>query len=74
MFGRKIKTKLEREAVRAKMLTAGNRFPGRQTNREFAEKNGTFLEACVNAGVENTKRQAAKFRRKEGSAYANPNS
>lgn len=40
------------------------------TNRTFAEKNKHFQECCVKAGVEATMRQASKFRRSKGAAYA----
>ena len=69
MFGHKVKPE-DRSALRKKMLNAGNQFPDRQTNREFASENTGFQRACGLAGVLPTKRQAAKFRRKEGSAYA----
>ena len=39
------------------------------TNKEFAEKNGSFRGACVKAKVLPTKRQASKFRRGLGSAF-----
>ena len=43
------------------------------THAEFAKTNKDFQTACERAGVQPTKRQAAKFRRKEGRAYANRN-
>ncbi len=39
------------------------------THGDFA-RDATFRAACKAAGVEPTKRQAAKFRRGEGRAYA----
>jgi len=42
-----------------------------ESNRHFAEKNARFRQACQNAGVEPTVRQASKFRNGEGKAYAN---
>jgi hypothetical protein len=57
------------QAIHIGMVFAGTIDPNRQTDREFAEKNGKFREACEAAGVKPTKRQAAKFRRKIGSAY-----
>lgn len=39
------------------------------TNKEFAKTNQQFISACQKAGVEPTKRQAAKWRRKTGIAY-----
>jgi len=47
---------------------AGIQDVNRQTNRDFAEKNGTFIAACGEAGVEPTKRQAAKYRKGRGAA------
>ena len=40
------------------------------THRDFAEKVGSFRSACEKAGVEPTKRQASRYRRGVGSAYA----
>ena len=40
------------------------------TNRTFAEKNKHFQECCLKAEVEATMRQASKFRRGIGAAYA----
>jgi len=51
------------------MVAAGTQVPNRQTNRDFAEKNGKFRAVCDATDVEPTRRQAAKFRRKIGRAY-----
>jgi hypothetical protein len=40
------------------------------TNREFAMADGLFRAACARAGVEPTRRQASKFRRHVGRAWA----
>jgi|LWDU01.1.fsa_nt_gi hypothetical protein len=40
----------------------------RMTNREFSEKNVEFRAACEAIGIPATSRQAAKWRRGEGSA------
>ena len=40
-----------------------------QTNAEFAKQDGQFQQACAKADVKPTRRQASKFRNKEGSAY-----
>jgi hypothetical protein len=40
------------------------------TNRMFAKKNKQFLIDCTSAGVEPTMRQASKYRRKQGLAFA----
>ena len=40
-----------------------------QTNKEFAQENKDFRDACQRAGIEATKRQASRFRRKKGKAY-----
>jgi len=40
------------------------------TNRKFAETNKHFKECCLKAEVEATMRQASKFRRGIGAAYA----
>lgn len=55
--------KEKRQSILKGMLSAGINHDG-QSNREFAAQNKTFQEACVEAGVEPTKRQAAKYRRK----------
>tara|TARA_Y100001951_G_C11204299_1_gene219005 strand:- start:592 stop:771 length:180 start_codon:yes stop_codon:yes gene_type:complete len=39
------------------------------TNKEFMEHDRAFRRACVDAKIEPTKRQASKYRRKEGRAY-----
>lgn len=39
-------------------------------NRNFAEHNSDFRKACERASVKPTRRQASKYRRKFGSAYA----
>jgi hypothetical protein len=41
------------------------------TARNIAEHDPLFKAACAKAGVQPTKRQAAKWRRGEGSAFAN---
>lgn len=42
---------------------------GRISNRDFARHNMVFLNACEKASIPPTKRQASKFRRKQGLAY-----
>jgi len=39
------------------------------TNKVFTKGSVAFLEACANAHVTPTKRQASKFRNKKGRAY-----
>jgi len=39
------------------------------TNREFFKTDKQFISACEDMRIEPTKRQASKFRRKEGTAY-----
>ena len=39
------------------------------TNKEFADKNKEFRDACARAGVEPTRRQASKWRMKKGLAW-----
>lgn len=39
------------------------------TNKEFYQKDQTFINACAQAGIEATKRQASKYRNKKGLAY-----
>ena len=39
------------------------------TNRAFAEADDTFRAACKKVGIEATRRQASKWRRKLGAAY-----
>ena len=40
------------------------------TNRQFAKKDKLFNKACVAAGIKATVRQASKYCRKVGLAYA----
>ena len=40
-----------------------------ETNRTFAQTNQLFKNACEQAGIPATKRQASKFRRKFGLAW-----
>lgn len=39
-------------------------------NSVFAKTDESFQKKCENAGVQPTRRQASKYRRKFGSAYA----
>ena len=39
------------------------------TNKQFAQTDQKFIEACKHAGIPPTKRQASKWRRKQGLAY-----
>lgn len=39
------------------------------TNTQFAIKDSSFIAACNKAQVDNTKRQASKYRNKKGKAY-----
>ena len=41
----------------------------KMTNAQFANEDGTFIEACLKAGVKPTKRQASKWRMKRGRAW-----
>lgn len=40
-----------------------------ESNRQFAESNPRFKNACEKAGVPPTKRQASKFRNERGAAW-----
>lgn len=40
------------------------------TNRQFAASDKAFYDACVKAGIVPTMRQASKYRRACGKAYA----
>lgn len=40
------------------------------TNKNFASQIKSFNTACVKAGIEPTKRQAAKWRNRKGKAYS----
>ena len=40
-------------------------------NKEFAQKDQAFINACEKAGIKATKRQASKYRSKKGIAYKN---
>jgi hypothetical protein len=55
-----------KKAYNAGLQSLGDR---EETNREFAEKNGSFREACTKAGISPSVRQASKYRRKMGKAY-----
>ncbi len=39
------------------------------TNRKFAKENGEFLQACNEANIEPSTRQASKYRNEKGKAY-----
>ena len=39
------------------------------TNREFAEQDKTFIEACERTDIKPTTRQASKWRNHKGMAY-----
>jgi hypothetical protein len=39
------------------------------TNREFSEQDETFRQACKSAGVDASRRQASKWRRRVGRAW-----
>ena len=39
------------------------------TNKTFAQTDGTFKEACSEAGIPNTARQASKYKRGMGLAF-----
>jgi len=39
------------------------------TNKEFANSDAKFKKACEMAGIENTSKQASKYRRQFGLAY-----
>ncbi len=43
------------------------------TNADFMKQDNTFIEACNNAGIPVTHRQASKWRNKQGIAYINRN-
>jgi hypothetical protein len=38
-------------------------------NKEFAQKDQAFINACEKAGIKPTKRQASKYRNKKGIAF-----
>lgn len=46
-----------------------NNEPKRITNQEFSKTDNQFIEACTNANVTPTQRQASRFRMKKGIAY-----
>jgi hypothetical protein len=60
------RSKQEQSAVFKKMREAGGRQDGEMTNREYAAT-PEFELKCMEAGVKNTKRQAAKYRNGYGS-------
>jgi len=45
----------------------------KMTNKEFAQKNDAFIDACVRAGIKPTQRQASKWRMKKGKAWKGVN-
>lgn len=47
---------------------AAKRLRG-ESNLNFSKNNEHFKQACADAGVEATARQASKFRSKKGAAY-----
>lgn len=46
---------------------------GEELNKDFAEKNVEFRDACESVGIPPTTRQASKWRNKRGLAYLNKN-
>jgi len=58
----------DRKRILRNMIIAGTNHEG-MSNREYAEKNETFRLQCEAAGVQCTKRQASKYRRKMGLAH-----
>ncbi len=54
---------------REKTQTEEQKKETRTTNREYAEKNEPFKQACEKAEVKPTGRQASKWRRKTGKAW-----
>ena len=52
-----------------KSQTEEQKQESRTTNRQFAEKNEPFKQACEKAEVKNTGRQASKWRMKKGKAW-----
>ena len=62
------RTKEQQSAVFKKMREAGGRQDGEITNSEYA-KTPEFELKCMEAGVQNTKRQASRYRNKSGSVY-----
>lgn len=61
-------SKPKQKAIIQGMYDAGINHDG-QSHADFAENNTTFRLHCENAGVECTRRQAAKYRKRKGSAY-----
>jgi hypothetical protein len=62
--------KNERARQAARKEAAIKNANGRPTNAAFAAQNDEFKAACQEAGVEATARQASKYLRKRGRAWA----
>jgi hypothetical protein len=63
--------KSERERLNSKKDAAIKNADGRPTFAFFAAHDEAFIEACRKAGIPATARQASKWFRKRGLAYAN---
>jgi len=61
--------KAEKSRQETRKAAAATNAAGRQTNAVFASENEEFKNACIEASVEATPRQASKYRRKRGQAY-----
>jgi hypothetical protein len=65
------KEKSERARIQAKKDAATKNADGRPTFASFAANDQQFIDACQKAGIPATTRQASKWFRKRGKAYAN---
>ncbi len=65
------KEKAERARIQAKKDAAIKNADGRPTFAYFAAHDEAFRAACDRAGIPPTTRQASKWFRKRGRAYAN---
>ena len=65
------KEKSVRESIAAKKAAAQKNADGRPTFAYFATHDTEFIEACGRAGIPATARQASKWARKRGLAWAN---
>ena len=69
MAKRKINTQWDR--VQGPDLDTGKKQRAERNKSIMADK--IFLDACANAGIEPTKRQASKWNSKKGKAYKEKN-
>lgn len=65
------KDKAEKARIQAKKEAAAKNADGKPTFAYFAANDEAFRSACSKAGIQPTARQASKWHKQRGKAYAN---